>query len=140
MQLIETILQFDQRGMVSNIMKRFDVQVDVLNQLGQRLENTLRRLEIDEQGDRTEAAKRRATLVKLGRDYRRIETSYKNILLEAKQKKSRLAAQKQKQSTSAFSYSQKSNTPEEEQISMQLQMQQDVSFYRHCKVKILAWR
>mmetsp|Transcript_641 Transcript_641/g.808 ORF Transcript_641/g.808 Transcript_641/m.808 type:complete len:261 (+) Transcript_641:31-813(+) len=110
----------------AELQTQFDVQVDVLNQLGQRLENTLRRLETDEQGDRTEAAKRRATLVKLGRDYRRIETSYKNILLEAKRKKSRLAAQKQNQSTSAFSYSQKSHTSEEEQISMQLQMQQDV--------------
>mmetsp|Transcript_8638 Transcript_8638/g.13490 ORF Transcript_8638/g.13490 Transcript_8638/m.13490 type:complete len:261 (-) Transcript_8638:1271-2053(-) len=111
----------------AELQTQFDVQVDVLNQLGQRLENTLRRLETDEQVDRTEAAKRRATLVKLGRDYRRIEASYKNILLEAKQKKSRLLAYKQNQNNSSLSHSQKRETSvEEEQISLQFQMQQDL--------------
>lgn len=112
----------------AELQTQFDVQVDVLNQLGQRLENTLRRLETDEQGDRTEAAKRRATLIKLGRDYRRIETSYKNILLEAKQKKARLLTYKQSQNTSSLNQSQKRGTSEEEeeQISLHLQMQQDL--------------
>lgn len=73
---------------------------------------------------RTEAARRRATLVKLGRDFARIQAIYKNIVSETKRKRARLAQAKPLD----VEHRQEPPTEEEERIQLELQLQQDVSF------------
>jgi hypothetical protein len=77
------------------------VQVDVLKQLGEKLNSRLKLQEEQlESLSRNEAAKKRATQVKLSRDFRRVEASFKNIQLEVRRKRAQLhQAQIQAQQT-----------------------------------------
>jgi hypothetical protein len=62
------------------------VQLDVIQQLGQKIESLLTEQERKmENMPRTEASKSRSTHIKLTRDYRWVETKFKNLQLEAKQ-------------------------------------------------------
>jgi hypothetical protein len=75
--------------------------VDVLKQLGEKLNSRLKLQEEQlESLSRNEAAKKRATQVKLSRDFRRVEASFKNIQLEVRRKRAQLhQAQIQAQQT-----------------------------------------
>jgi syntaxin 7 len=81
--------------------QQFQVQVDVLKQLGEKLNSRLKLQEEQlESLSRNEAAKKRATQVKLSRDFRRVEASFKNIQLEVRRKRAQLhQAQIQAQQT-----------------------------------------
>ena len=77
------------------LLIRYKVQVDVLKQLGDKLE---RQLQVQERQleslPRTEAAKKRATHIKLARDFRRVEATFKNVQLETRRKRARLTEQR----------------------------------------------
>jgi len=103
------ILQYQQNvGILSNIIKsigtdedgpllkqQFKVQSDVISQIGSKIENQLSQQEtLMESMTRTDASKSRATHVKLTRDYRWVETKFKNIQLENKQRRNVLEAQR----------------------------------------------
>lgn len=74
--------------------KQFNVQADVIRQLGSKIEVQLMEKEQSIASmSRTDASRSRATHTKLTRDYRQVETTFKHLLLEAKRKRSILEAQ-----------------------------------------------
>lgn len=76
------------------IFYRYKVQVHVLRQLGDKLNQLLEKQEqLLETLPRSEHAKKRATHIKLARDFRRVETTFKNIQLDTKRKRARLEEQ-----------------------------------------------
>lgn len=96
-----------------------------MQQLGDKLETNLRAQEMQlDQVPREQAAKRRATLVKLSRDFRKIEGACKNLMLETRRKKARLAEQKKQ---AQFAATQGQLPEEEQRIQLELQLQQEVS-------------
>ena len=69
-------------------INRYNLQLDVINQLGQRIENQLKTHETRLTTlPRTEASSLRTTHVKLTRDYRLVEQQYKNVQLDVKRKR-----------------------------------------------------
>jgi hypothetical protein len=110
--------------------------VDVLKQLGDKLET---HLALQEQQltslPRTEAAKQRATHIKLVRDFRRVESTFKNIVLETKRNKARLGEQQQQFKTTTLIHDEIKTLDEveEDRIQGQLQLQQQVSHMRLVK-------
>mmetsp|Transcript_31273 Transcript_31273/g.51619 ORF Transcript_31273/g.51619 Transcript_31273/m.51619 type:complete len:280 (+) Transcript_31273:133-972(+) len=159
-QLSDGILQYQRNvGILEKIIRQFgtandgpeletqyDAQVDVLQQLGSKLETTLRLQDTQHQSsnnnsnsnNRTDAAKRRATVVKLNRDFRRVEASSKNMILEAKQRRSNITQQRksnqQQQAAAARTTTTGSNfgtattdemTQEEQKMQLELQLQTD---------------
>lgn len=110
---------------------RYEAQVDVCTQLASKVEQQLQMCE-DRLGtmDRTEASKRRAAHIKLSKDFRTVETTCKNIVLETRRK----ITTTKKLPKSVFGASE---VEEEERAQMQMQLQQDVS---HCiSVGFAAW-
>jgi len=96
----QAILQYQQNvGILSKIVgtigtnddgpltqQQFKVQLDVIRQLGQNIESLLGEQEQKmETLSRTDASKSRSTHIKLTRDYRWVETKFKNLQLEARQ-------------------------------------------------------
>lgn len=79
------------------LQTQYSLQIDVINQLGSRIETQLaaadKRLG---QMSRVEAAGCRTTHVKLNRDYRMVEQKFKNVMLDVRKKKS-LAEAKQRE-------------------------------------------
>jgi len=77
---------------------QFNVQIDVIRQLGSKIE-----VELKEKGQamttmsRTNASRSRTTYAKLTRDYRHVESTFKNMLLEAKRKRNNLEAQRREE-------------------------------------------
>ena len=72
-----------------NFSDRYNIQLDVIQQLGQRIENQLRSQESRLTTlPRTEASSLRTTHVKLSRDYRLVEQQFKNVQLDVKRKRS----------------------------------------------------
>jgi len=110
----------------AELQMQFDVQVDVLNQLGQRLETTLLKLETSDSVDQTEAAKHRASIVKLRRDFHRIESSYKNILSETERRRIQLGVNQQ-QGQKSFGHVQNEGAMQEDEQIHHLQMQQNLN-------------
>lgn len=109
-QVSDGILQYQRNvGILDKIIRKmgtkaddslletqYNVQVDVIRQLGEKIEKQLQVQEINMQSlTRTEAARSRATHVKLTRDFRRVETTFKNMQLEARRKRQLVQAQKQ---------------------------------------------
>lgn len=105
----QAILQYQQNvGILSNIIQnigtaddgpllkqQFKVQTDVIRQIGSKIELQLSQQEkLMESMTRTDASKSRATHVKLTRDYRWVETKFKNIQLECKQRRNVLEAER----------------------------------------------
>ena len=108
-------------------MYRYNAQVDVLQQLGGKLETSLRQQETQlNQTPRTEAAKRRATLIKLNRDFRRIEGVFKNMVLDTKRQKTLVPDQQKRQYHHDIGAGVE-QTEEEQRMQLELQLQQDVS-------------
>ena len=115
-------------------MHRYGVQIDVLKQLGGKLETNLKLQETQlNQTPRTEAAKRRATLIKLNRDFRRVEAVFKNLVLDSRRQNVPLKAKKQNH------YQPDSGaggeiSEEEQRMQLELQLQQDVSVNSLCGI------
>ena len=67
---------------------RYNLQIEVINQLGQRIENQLRSQESRLTAlPRNEASSLWTTHVKLTRDYRLVEQQFKNVQLDVKRKR-----------------------------------------------------
>mmetsp|Transcript_19963 Transcript_19963/g.34099 ORF Transcript_19963/g.34099 Transcript_19963/m.34099 type:complete len:253 (-) Transcript_19963:191-949(-) len=136
-QLSDGILQYQRNvGILEKIVRQigskndgpelqmqYDVQVDVLKQLGSKLEAQLKEQEADlATVPRDQAARRRATQIKLSRDYQRVEVTFKNLVLETRRKRARVNESK-KQALSGSSTT--DDAMEEERIELELQLQQD---------------
>jgi hypothetical protein len=95
------------------------VQVDVLKQLGDKLERQLQVQESQlESLPRTEASKKRATHIKLAKDFRRVEATFKNVQLETRRKRARLQEEREQQS----------HIGQDDELQRQL-VQEDVRIY-----------
>ncbi|KAL3803366.1 hypothetical protein HJC23_009330 [Cyclotella cryptica] len=78
---------------------QYSLQLDIINQLGARIENQLSQLESRLATlPRSEASSSRSTHVKLSRDYRLVEQQFKNVQLDVKKKR---AVRKAKQNEQA---------------------------------------
>ena len=103
------------------------MQVDVINQLGAKIEKQLKDQERDmESMPRAEAARGRATHIKLNRDYRRVETNFKNLQLESRRKRS-LADVRRRELDEEDKRKKFEDDLEGETARLQLQLQEDAS-------------
>ena len=106
------------------------LQTDVIAQLGDKIES---RLEAAERSMATSAtastAQSRATHAKLTRDYRRVETVFKNVQMDVKKRKglaeARLREERENAERAKFA-----EDTQEEAKRMQMQLQEDVSVCR----------
>jgi len=95
------------------------VQIDVIKQLGSRIEKQLNEQEKNLPTlSRTEAAKNRAGLVKLRRDYQHVQSRFKNLCLTTKQKKEFAIAQQREKTEQV-----ESRNAESESLKLQIQQQ-----------------
>ncbi len=119
----------------SNNISRYNLQLDVLNQLSQRIEDQLRSHESRLASlPRNEASTLRTTHIKLNRDYRLLEQQFKNLCLDVKRKRS-MAEVVQRESARVDDerrekWGQGDKT--EEGMRWQMQIQEDVSYERKC--------
>jgi len=106
---------------------QYRVQVDVVKQLGTKIEKQLQTQEIKMNSmPRSESARCRATHIKLARDYRRVETTYKNIQLETKRKRVQHSNTKTHAIHDNSSHNQSQNEQHSNQhIQLQVQLQED---------------
>ena len=122
--------------------EKYNVQVDVILQLGRKIEtlltqkqNQLSTMTSSSSSSRTEASRSRATYTKLSRDYRRVETTFKNLRLESKRKRSeareRLKLREEEEERRVFEEGIGYDTER-----LQMQLQEDVSF---CLVVFVNW-
>ena len=103
------------------------LQTDVVSELGQKIEGRLlasERTLASPGGGGSTAAQARATHAKLTRDYRRMETVFKNIQLDVKRRKG-LAEARAKEAAEEEERKRYAGDAEEEARRMQLQMQED---------------
>jgi len=71
------------------LQTQYSLQVDIIKQLGSKIEKQLRNQELYIQSlAKTDAAKPRATYLKLTRDFRSVEHIFKNLRLNSKYKRS----------------------------------------------------
>ena len=109
-----------------------------MQQLGGKLETNLKLQETQlNSTKREEASKRRATLIKLTRDFRSVEVVYKNLVLDTRRRKARIYEQKQQQYNVSSSNNTENNNnstggPEmqgqaDQGMQLELQLQQEVS-------------
>lgn len=79
----------EQNNITTAQQHRYNLQLDVIHQLGQRIETNLRNHESRLTTlPRAEASSLRTTHVKLTRDYRLVEQQFKNVQLDVKRKRS----------------------------------------------------
>mmetsp|Transcript_48405 Transcript_48405/g.58593 ORF Transcript_48405/g.58593 Transcript_48405/m.58593 type:complete len:270 (+) Transcript_48405:126-935(+) len=138
-QASDGILQYQRNvGILDNIIKQvgtkadgpvlqtqFKVQVDVIRQLGSKIEKQLRDQEISiESMPRSDAARSRATHVKLTKDFRRVETAFKNLQLEARRKKDLVEAQRREREENERKKLE-GGASDTEAMRLQIQMQQE---------------
>lgn len=105
------------------------LQTDVVSELGQKIEGKLlaseRALASNSYGGGgSTAAQARATHAKLTRDYRRVETIFKNIQMDIKRRKG-LAEARRKEALEEEERKKYASDAQEEARRMQLQMQED---------------
>jgi len=76
--------QHEQMNLIHN---QYQVQTEVVAQLGSKIESLLKQCETDtcNISSRTQATRARNTLLKLTRDYRTVQARYKNIALNVRQ-------------------------------------------------------
>eukprot|EP00549_Striatella_unipunctata_P008777 CAMPEP_0118702022 /NCGR_PEP_ID=MMETSP0800-20121206/17619_1 /TAXON_ID=210618 ORGANISM="Striatella unipunctata, Strain CCMP2910" /NCGR_SAMPLE_ID=MMETSP0800 /ASSEMBLY_ACC=CAM_ASM_000638 /LENGTH=253 /DNA_ID=CAMNT_0006603095 /DNA_START=162 /DNA_END=920 /DNA_ORIENTATION=+ len=113
-------IQFGTKADGPVVETQYKVQVDVVKDLGQRIDAQLNKLGSSLSGTQASMAKSRATHVKLTRDYRLVEQTFKNLLMDTRQK--RMAHQQ------FMEQQQRTNTvraEEESQMQMQMQLQQE---------------
>mmetsp|Transcript_7973 Transcript_7973/g.14376 ORF Transcript_7973/g.14376 Transcript_7973/m.14376 type:complete len:266 (-) Transcript_7973:266-1063(-) len=100
--------------------EQYKTQVDVIRQLGFKIEAGLRQEEqVMQSLPRNDAARSRATHVKLTRDFRRVEQGFKNLQLEARRKKSAATVAREQQ------HQHTEETNDESNQLRQMQLQQD---------------
>lgn len=98
------------------------MQVDVLKQLGDKLERQLQVQESQlESLPRTEASKKRATHIKLAKDFRRVEANFKTLQLETRRKRARLQEERAQAG-------QQSHIEQDDELQRQM-VQEDVRTY-----------
>jgi len=109
---------------------RYKLQVDVVNQLGQRIEQQLQAQESAMSTmSRTEASRSRATHVKLTRDFRRVEATFKNLQLEVRRKKAVAdAARREREEEERGRMEEMGGSGQARR--MQMQIEEDVSFLK----------
>lgn len=101
------------------------VQVGVINELGAKIEKNLRSLEISMSSmTRTDAARCRATHVKLNRDFRSVETKFKKLQLEARRKRNLVEAQRREREDGERRKNEEREFSQET-MQQQLQMQEN---------------
>lgn len=123
---------------IHTLLPRYHVQIDVLQQLGAKLETNLQQQEQQlATTARTEAAKRRATLVKLNRDFRRVEAVYKNMVLDTKRARAVRAQNKLQQNAMAREQQQEDTSQPDQQMQLELQLQQEVSVSVLCQWNVV---
>jgi hypothetical protein len=109
----------------TTLCNRLKVQIDVIRQLGTKIETNLKELEQKLQSmPRAEAAVNRATHIKLTRDYHWVETKYKNVQLEAKQSMHRKESQLRLQAEE-IGRRQEGREAENHRLQMQMELQDD---------------
>ena len=108
--------------------RRFNVQADVIRQLGSKIEVQLMEKEQSIASmSRTDASRSRSTHTKLTRDYRQVETTFKHLLLEAKRKRSILEAQV-RQEAEEEQRKQFEEGIDNDTARLQMQLKDDVSY------------
>jgi len=104
------------------------LQTDVVSELGRKIEARLtaseRTLASPRGGGGSTAAQARATHAKLTRDYRRVETVFKNVQMDVKRRKG-LAEARRREALEEEERKQFAGDTEEEAQRMQLQMHED---------------
>lgn len=104
------------------------VQSDVVKQLAAQIEKQIRGHEGSlEAMPRTEATRHRATLIKLTRDYHRVEMNYKNIVLETRRKRSIVEARKREEDEYEHRKKLEDEFVDDNMKRLQIQHQNDVS-------------
>jgi len=141
----QAILQYQQNiGILSNIIQtigtqddgpllqqQYNLQIDVIQQLGSKIELQLQQKEkMMANMNRTDASRSRATHIKLTRDYKWVETKYKNLVLEGRKKRNNIEAQKR------IEMEQENRRNFEEGIDsdtarLQMQLRDDVRLFLH---------
>jgi hypothetical protein len=109
------------------IIFRLKVQLDVVKQLAAQIDKQIRIHEGSlETMPRTEATRHRATLIKLTRDYHRVETNYKNIVLETRRKRSLMEARRREEDDYENRKKLESEFIDDNMKQLQIQQQNDV--------------
>ena len=122
--------------------KRLKVQTDVVKQLAAQIERQIRGHEGTlETMPRTDATRHRATLIKLTRDYHRVEMNYKNIALETRRKRSMVEARRREEEEYEHRKKLEDEFVDDNMKRLQIQHQNDVCFFYfwvifHLKCKV----
>ena len=119
----------------SVLQTQYNLQLDVINQLGQRIETHLQSHESRLASlPRAEASSLRTTHVKLSRDYRMVEQQFKNVQLDVQRKRS-VAEAKQREAVRMEEEERErkrrgmgGEDATEEGMRWQMQIHEDVSF------------
>lgn len=105
---------------------RLNCQVDVISQLGGRIDQQLRAQETRIQRmSRTDASRNRATHVKLTRDFRRVEATFNKLKLELKQRRGLVEARRAQEEDERRFAAEASSS--EQAMRLEMQLQEDVS-------------
>ena len=104
------------------LSQQYEVQRDVISQLGSKIERQLREAEVEMSASSSlattsEATQARNAHIKLTRDYRAVELVYKNLVLNVKQRKHFIESQKQ------LRMQQEQQVVEEQQSRQQMMLQ-----------------
>lgn len=104
---------------------QYKVQVGVVNELGSKIEQSLRSIETSMSTmTRTEAARCRATHVKLTRDFRSVEAKFKKLLLESRRKRNAIEAERREREDVERRKNEEDRLNQED-MQQKVQMQED---------------
>lgn len=104
---------------------QFNLQLDVIRQLGQRIGTQLKSHESQLSSlPRAEASRSRATYVKLSRDYRTVEQQFRNVQLDVQRKRG-LAEARRREAEEEGRRSRDAGEENEEVMMRQMQIQED---------------
>jgi len=114
---------------------RLKVQLDVVKQLAAQIEKQIRGHEGSlEAMPRTDATRHRATLIKLTRDYHRVEMNYKNIVLETRRKRSIVEARRREEEEHEHRKKLEDEFVDDNMRRLQIQHQNDVCSFSFSNV------
>jgi hypothetical protein len=113
----------DEAAALAVLNQQYAVQRDVVTQLQNRIERQLREAEVELASiqDRAEATQARNAHIKMTRDFRTMESVYKNLILTVRQRQHLLNTQREYQRQQE----QAAIEEQESQQSMMLQLQRD---------------
>ena len=117
------------------VINRLKVQLDVVKQLAAQIEKQIRGHEGNlETMPRTEATRYRATLIKLTRDYHRVEMNFKNIVLETRRKRSLVEARRREVEEYEHRKKLEDEFVDDNMKRLQIQHQNDVCTYLNLRL------